>query len=97
VEKVNVWKLDHVVSASDVDAEEQRLAEVLAKAGYDVGKLSLNALAQQVLAERAKAVVMSIGIEPSNWPHYSLGNGGVEVRFQFRREEDQVNAKLALA
>lgn len=57
----------------------------------------MNALAQQVLAERAKAVVMSIGIEPSNWPHYSLGNGGVEVRFQFRREEDQVNAKLALA
>ena len=45
-----MWKLDHVVSASDVDAEEQRLAEVLAKAGYDVGKLSLNALAQQVLA-----------------------------------------------
>lgn len=95
--KVNVWKLDHVVPASDVDVEEQRLAEVLAKAGYDVGKLSLNALAQQVLAERAKAVVMSIGIEPSNWPHYPLGNGGVEVRFQFSREEDQVNARLALA
>lgn len=92
-----MWKLDHVVSASDVDAEEQRLAKVLGEAGYDVGKLSFNALAQQVLAERAKAVVMSIGIEPSNWPHYSLGNGGVEVRFQFRREEDQVNAMLALA
>lgn len=92
-----MWKLDHVVSASDVDAEEQRLAVVLAKAGYDVGKLSLNGLAQQVLAERAKAVVMSIGIEPLNWPHYPLGNGGVEVRFQFSREEDQVNAKLALA
>ena len=42
--KVNVWKLDHIVPASDVDVEEQRLAEVLAKAGYDVGKLSLNAL-----------------------------------------------------
>lgn len=92
-----MWKLDHVVPASDVDAEEQRLADVLSKAGYDVRKLSLNALAQQVLAERAKAVVMAIGIQPSNWPHYPLGNGGVEVRFQFSREEDQVNAKLALA
>ena len=83
--------------ASDVEAEEQLLADVLSKAGYDVKKLSLNALAQQVLAERAKAVVMAIGIQPSNWPHYPLGNGGVEVRFQFSREEDQVNAKLALA
>jgi len=92
-----VWKLDHVVPASDVDAEERRLTEVLAGAGYDVGKLSLNGLAQQVMAERAKAVVMAIGIEPSNWPHFPLGNGGVEVRFQFSREEDQVNAKLALA
>ncbi|WP_221415193.1 hypothetical protein, partial [Brevundimonas vesicularis] len=92
-----MWKLDHVVSASVVDVEERRLAEVLANAGYDVGKLTLNGLAQQVLAERAKAVVMAIGIEPSNWPHYPLGNGGVEVRFQFSREEDQVNAKLALA
>lgn len=92
-----MWKLDHRILATEVDAEEQRLAEALAKAGYDIGKLSLNALAQQVLAERAKAVVMSIGIEPSNWPHYPLGNGGVEVRFQFSREEDQVNAKLALA
>lgn len=92
-----MWKLDHVVPASDVDAEEQRLADVLSEAGYDVRKLSLNALAQQVLAERAKAVVMAIGIQPSNWPHYPLGNGGVEVRFQFSREEDQVNAKLALA
>lgn len=92
-----MWKLDHVVPASDVDAEEQRLADVLSKAGYDVRKLSLNALAQQVLAERAKAVVMAIGIQPSNWPHYPLDNGGVEVRFQFSREEDQVNAKLALA
>ena len=54
-------------------------------------------LARQVLAERAKAVVMAIGIEPSNWPHYPLGNGGVEVRFQFSREEDQINARLALA
>jgi len=76
-----VWKLDHVVPASDVDAEERRLTEVLAGAGYDVGKLSLNGLAQQVMAERAKAVVMAIGIEPSNWPHFPLGNGGVEVRF----------------
>ena len=92
-----MWKLDHVVPASDVDAEEQRLADVLSKAGSDVRKLSLNALAQQVLSERAKAVVMAIGIQPSNWPHYPLGNGGVEVRFQFSREEDQVNAKLALA
>ena len=92
-----MWKLDHVVPASDVDAEEQRLADVLSKAGYDVRKLSLNALAQQVLAERAKATVMAIGIEPSNWPHFPLGNGGVEVRFQFSREADQVNAKMALA
>ncbi|MFC5389771.1 hypothetical protein U0030_15030 [Brevundimonas bullata] len=91
-----MWKLDHVVSASAVDVEERRLAEVLASAGYDVGKLTLNGLAQQVLAERAKATVMDIGIEPSNWPHFPLGNGGVEVRFQFSREEDQVNAKLAL-
>lgn len=94
---VNVLNLDHVVPASDVDVEERRLVGVLASAGYDVGKLSLNGLAQQVLAERAKAVVMAIGIEPSNWPHYSLGNGGVEVRFQFSREGDQVNAKMALA
>ena len=71
--------------------------EATTPTGYDVRKLSLNALAQQVLAERAKAVVMAIGIQPSNWPHYPLGNGGVEVRFQFSREEDQVNAKLALA
>ena len=92
-----MWKLDHVVPASDVDVEEQRLAEVLAKAGYDVGKLSLNALAQQVLAERAKATVMALGIEPSSWPHFPLGNGGVEVRFQFSREEDQMIAKIALA
>ena len=54
-----MWKLDHVVSASDVDVEERRLAEVLASAGYDVGKLTLNGLAQQVLAERAKATVMA--------------------------------------
>ena len=73
-----MWKFDHCIPATDVDVEEQRLAEVLAGAGYDVGKLSLNGLAQQVLAERAKAVVMAIGIEPSNWPHYALGNGGVE-------------------
>lgn len=91
-----MWKLDHVVSASDVDVEERRLAEVLASAGYDVGTLTLNGLAQQVLAERAKATVMAIGIEQSNWPHFPLGNGGVEVRFQFSRQEDQVNAKLAL-
>ena len=83
--------------ASDVDAEEQLLADVLESVGYDVGKLSLNVRAEQVLADRAKAVVIAIGIEPSNWPHYPLGNGGVEVRFQFSREEDQVNAKLALA
>jgi len=92
-----MWKLDHRISATDVDVEEKRLSGVLADAGYDVGKLSLNGLAQQVLAERAKAVVMAIGIEPSNWPHFSLGNGGVEVRFQFGREEDQVNATVALA
>ncbi|MCK6103182.1 MAG: hypothetical protein ACK4MI_00020 [Brevundimonas sp.] len=84
-------------TASDVDAEEQLLADVLESVGYDVGKLSLNVRAEQVLADRAKAVVIAIGIEPSNWPHYPLGNGGVEVRFQFSREEDQVNAKLALA
>ena len=84
-------------TASDVDAEEQLLADVLESVGYDVGKLSLNVRADQVLADRAKAVVIAIGIEPSNWPHYPLGNGGVEVRFQFSREEDQVNAKLALA
>ncbi len=83
--------------ASDVDAEEQLLADVLESVGYDVGKLSLNVRAEQVLADRAKAVVMAIGIEPSNWPHFPLGNGGVEVRFQFSREEDQVNARLALA
>ena len=70
---------------------------MLESVGYDVGKLSLNVRAEQVLADRAKAVVIAIGIEPSNWPHYPLGNGGVEVRFQFSREEDQVNAKLALA
>ena len=97
MEKVNVWKLDHRISATDVDVEEQRLAEVLSGAGYDVEKLTLNGLAQQVLAEGAKATVMAIGIEPSNWPHFPLGNGGVEVRFQFSREEDQVNAKVALA
>ena len=84
-------------TASDVDAEEQLLADVLESVGYDVGKLSLNVRAEQVLADRAKAVVIAIGIEPSNWPHYALGNGDVEVRFQFGREEDQVNAKLALA
>ena len=84
-------------TASDVDAEEQLLADVLESVGYDVGKLSLNVRAEQVLADRAKAVVIAIGIEPSNWPHSPLGNGGVEVRFQFSREEDQVNAKLALA
>ena len=84
-------------TASDVDAEEQLLADVLESVGYDVGKLSLNVRAEQVLADRAKAVVIAIGIEPSNWPHFPLGNGGVEVRFQFSREEDQVNAKLALA
>ena len=47
-------------------------------------------------AQLPKATAMAIGIEPSNWPHFPLGNGGVEVRFQFSREEDQVNAKLAL-
>ena len=92
-----MWKLDHVVSVSEVAVEERRLAEVLESAGYDVGKLTFNPLAQQVLAERAKATVMALGIEPSNWPHFPLGNGGVEVRFQFSREEDQVNAKVALA
>ncbi len=92
-----MWKLDHFVSASDVNIEEQRLAKVLAHAGYDVGKLTLSGLAQQVLAERAKAAVLAIGIEPLNWPHFPLASGGVDVRFHFSREEDQVNAKLALA
>ena len=32
-----MWKLDHVVSASAVDVEERRLAEVLASAGYWIG------------------------------------------------------------
>ena len=92
-----MWKLDHVISLSEVAVEERRLAEVLESAGYDVGKLTVNPLAQQVLAERAKATVMALGIETSSCPYFPLGNGGVEVRFQFSREEDQVNAKVALA
>lgn len=55
-----MWKLDHVVSASDVDAEEQRLAEVLAKAGYDVGKLSLNALRAPVEQQFADSATTKV-------------------------------------
>lgn len=44
---------------SEVDVEERHPAEVQANAGYEVRKLSLIALAQQVLAERAKATMPS--------------------------------------
>jgi len=56
------WPLTHVIAATEVDAEEMKLGEVLASAGYAVAKLTLTSLAQQVVAERVKAKVVDLSI-----------------------------------
>lgn len=93
---MNNFELIHIIPAKNVDAEERQLAAVLSSSGYDVAKLSLNGLAQQALAERAKSSVLALGIPPLWWPHFLRSDGSVEVRFQFSRKTDHGVAKMTL-
>ena len=89
--------LDHIIPASEVDAAEQRLAAVLGRGGYDVARLTLAPLAQQVVAEEAKAKVEAIAIRIQQAPWFERGDGGVEVRFAFATDADQIAAKMVLS
>ncbi|WP_157683820.1 hypothetical protein [Brevundimonas diminuta] len=86
-----------MIEATEVTAVERRLENALKAAGFNVGRLNLTPLAQQVAAEEAKELLVAVNIQPIEAPFFGRGDGGVEVRFQFSREEDQVNAKVALA
>ena len=89
--------LDHVITASEVDAAEQKLAAVLGRGGYDPARLTLTSLAHQVVAEEAKAKVEAIAIPIQQAPWFPRGDGGVEVRFAFADDKDRIAAKMALA
>lgn len=89
--------LDHVIPASEVGAAEDRLAAVLGGGGFDPARLTLTSLAQQVVAEEAKAKVEAIAIPIHQAPWFARGDGGVEVRFAFASDKDQIAAKMALA
>ncbi|MGX1692696.1 hypothetical protein [Brevundimonas naejangsanensis] len=69
------WPLAHVIAATEVDAEEMKLREVLAGAGYDVAKLTLTPLAQQVVAEEVKAVVRDRAVPLVSAMHEGLWIG----------------------
>lgn len=92
-----MWKLDHVIPASEVDAEEQRLGAVLAAAGYDPGRLPLTKVAQQVVVDEAidKLVALNIGIIHSPWG--VKASGDLLIRFEFAKEADVTTAVMALA
>ncbi len=89
--------LDHVIPASEVGAAEDRLSAALQRGGFDPGRLTLTSLAQQVVAEEAKAKVEAIAIPIQHAPWFQRGDGGVEVRFAFADDKDQIAAKIALA
>ncbi len=94
--RVNVFELNHIIPASAVDAEEMRLREVLASAGYAVAKLTLTSLAQQVVAERVKAKVVDLSIPLIAAMHEGQSDGSVLVRFEFPTDDAQSLAKLWL-
>lgn len=94
---VNVFELNHIIAASAVDAEEMRLREVLTRAGYDVAKLTLTSLAQQVVAERVKAKVVDLSIPLIVAMHEGQADGSVQVRFVFETDNAQSLATMYLA
>ncbi|WP_313423918.1 hypothetical protein [Brevundimonas diminuta] len=91
-----MFELNHIIPASAVDAEEMRLREVLASAGYAVAKLTLTSLAQQVVAERVKAKVVDLSIPLIAAMHEGQSDGSVLVRFEFPTDDAQSLAKLWL-
>lgn len=91
------WPLTHVIAATEVDAEEMKLREVLAGAGYDVTKLTLTPLAQQVVAEKAKAKVVDLSIPLIAAMHEGQADGSVQVRFVFETDDAQSLAAMYLA
>jgi len=91
------WPLTHVIVATEVDAEEMRLEEALARAGYDVDKLTLTSLAQQVVAEKAKAKVVDLSIPLIAAMHEGQADGSVQVRFVFETDDAQSLAAMYLA
>ncbi len=94
---VNVFELNHIIAASAVDAEEMRLREVLTRAGYDVAKLTLTSLAQQVVAEKAKAIITGLNITINSAMHEGQADGSVQVRFVFETDNAQSLATMYLA
>ena len=90
-------RLAHVIEATEVIAEERRLENALKAAGFNVGRLNLTPLAQQVAAEEAKELLVAVNIQPIEAPFFGRGDGGVEVRFVFGTETDHVMAKTILA
>lgn len=91
------WPLTHVIAATEVDAEEMKLREVLAGVGYDVAKLTLTSLAQQVVAEKAKTIVTRLDIPLDSAMHEGQPNGSVQVRFEFPTDDAQSLAAMYLA
>lgn len=91
------WPLTHVIAATEVDAEEMRLEEALVRAGYDVVKLTLTSLAQQVVAEKAKAKVVDLSIPLIAAMHEGQADGSVQVRFVFETDDAQSLAAMYLA
>lgn len=91
------WPLTHVIAATEVDAEEMKLREVLARAGYAVAKLTLTSLAQQVVAERVKAKVVDLSIPLIAAMHEGQADGSVQVRFVFESDDAQSLAAMYLA
>ena len=91
------WPLTHVIAATEVDAEEMKLRELLASAGYAVAKLTLTSLAQQVVAERAKAKVVDLSIPLIAAMHEGQADGSVQVRFVFETDDAQSLAAMYLA
>lgn len=90
-------RLAHVIEATEVVALERRLENALKAAGFNVGRLNLTPLAQQVAAEEAKELLVAVNIQPIEAPFFGRGDGGVEVRFVFGAATDHVMAKTVLA
>ncbi|WP_392354489.1 hypothetical protein V8F63_03145 [Brevundimonas sp. LF-1] len=58
----------HVIEATEVTAVERRLENALKAAGFNVGRLNLTPLAQQVAAEEAKELLVAVNIQPIEAP-----------------------------
>ncbi|WP_303703138.1 hypothetical protein [Brevundimonas naejangsanensis] len=86
-----------MIEATEVTAVERRLENALKAAGFNVGRLNLTPLAQQVAAEEAKELLVAVNIQPIEAPFFGRGDGGVEVRFVFGAATDHVIAKTVLA